>query len=166
MAEFIRKRGRGKITPGRVLRQLARNESAKHTRNMINVADVENAAKFKTYTEIEETPQDHIIPRQSLTARLHLGTSVTEEIQTEPRISRQMDQRHYRETGEIKLVITTDEVVISRRESTLLDSSRPASTKTFKRRTHRSKRIKTLHNEFDPVVEEYRTGTDPKLGIG
>ena len=87
---------------------------------------------FNEHLEVEED--------RSLTRKLHLKL-FPQTVETETRKTRQLDQKHYKETGEVKLVETTDQRVVWMSDKTLLDRTKRGSFQdNFKRVTSHTKR--------------------------
>lgn len=90
-------------------------------------AVVMDAAKYYDHTTIEETKQDHIIPRQSLTAK-HFLALFPQSVEVEPVVSRQLDKL----SG--KMIETTDNRLVWKSDKTLLNRNKPGvEIGTFKR---------------------------------
>lgn len=122
----------------------------------------EAVAPFNAYSEVQETAEDHIVPRQSITDRQLLG--LIPMVETETRIA---DVAHYqRDTVSGEMIRTTDPVKVRevtwRRDATLLKRARVEQLNNLKvrRQTSRSKRLITeverpaveyIENEIDDV---------------
>lgn len=134
----IRQRGGKKHTPTfKVVHPFNRGGC---TQNLVDEA----APYYQCAEGIQETVEDHIIPRSSITIKQHLmifPPTVQESIELN---GKQMEIVNGKATG--KLIKVTDRKVLRMSDKTLLNQSDPfAMPKDVRRQTSVSKRIR-----FDP----------------
>lgn len=75
--------------------------------------------------DVLETAETHVVPRQSLTAKLHLKSFPTKALETRQQVSRQLDQAYYKQTGHIRMTEVTDTVTTLRSDRNLLRKGNP-----------------------------------------
>jgi len=96
--------------------------------------------------------------RQSLSDQLHLR--LLPQVVEETRIvtSRQLDHKHFKETGEVKLITITDEVVVRMSDKTLLRKGNPfkGHDEELKRVTSVTKRVTRPDSDFVEPQETRR----------
>lgn len=110
-------------------------------------AVLNTAAMMYDCSDVEETAETHIIPRKSLTQKLHLK-SFPQSIETEQVVIRQRDKI----SG--KIVVTTNNRQVWKSDRSLLIQGTPKEVTTFKRVTSRSKRMTTEIGAFEPIAVE------------
>lgn len=99
-------------------------------------------AMFEFFGAVE-TEETHVIPRESLTKSQGLPWR-DRQVETETMRGRQLDTKHYKRTGQIRMIEVTDERVTWRSDRNLLRRDRPldfSEKSPFKRLTSKSKRI-------------------------
>lgn len=80
-------------------------------------------ATFNHWAAIEETVEDHVVPRKSLTEKLLLGV-FPQKTEVEPVPFKQLDKEHYKRTSEQRMISGTDNRTVWRSDRTLLERAK------------------------------------------